>query len=73
MGHVIEHIALEIQTLAGMDVGFGRTRTYGEEGGKRKIRKKVDTRRETKRGRGRRKGRRAGRGETIGGIEETRE
>ncbi len=32
MGHVIEHIALEIQTLAGMDVGFGRTRGYGEEG-----------------------------------------
>ncbi|HPQ22461.1 MAG TPA: ATP-grasp domain-containing protein, partial [Saprospiraceae bacterium] len=32
MGHIIEHIALEIQTLAGMDVGFGRTRTYGEEG-----------------------------------------
>ena len=32
MGHVIEHIALEIQTLAGMDVGFGRTRTYGEHG-----------------------------------------
>ncbi|MFZ1257303.1 MAG: cyanophycin synthetase [Saprospiraceae bacterium] len=32
MGHVIEHIALEIQTLAGMDVGFGRTRTYGEVG-----------------------------------------
>lgn len=29
MGHVIEHIALEIQTLAGMDTGFGRTReTY---------------------------------------------
>lgn len=27
MGHVIEHIALEIQTLAGMDVGFGRTRS----------------------------------------------
>ena len=26
MGHVIEHIALEIQTLADMDVGFGRTR-----------------------------------------------
>jgi cyanophycin synthetase len=26
MGHVIEHIALEIQTLAGMDTGFGRTR-----------------------------------------------
>ena len=32
MGHIIEHIALEIQTLAGMDVGFGRTRTYGEKG-----------------------------------------
>ncbi|MFT6845755.1 MAG: cyanophycin synthetase [Flavobacteriales bacterium] len=32
MGHVIEHIALEIQTLAGMDVGFGRTRDYGERG-----------------------------------------
>ncbi len=26
MGHVIEHIALETQTLAGMDTGFGRTR-----------------------------------------------
>lgn len=32
MGHVIEHIALEIQSLAGMDVGFGRTRSYGEKG-----------------------------------------
>lgn len=32
MGHVIEHIALEIQSLAGMEVGFGRTRTYGEKG-----------------------------------------
>ncbi len=32
MGHVIEHIALEIQTLAGMDCGFGRTRTTGQEG-----------------------------------------
>jgi len=32
MGHVIEHIALEIQSLAGMEVGFGRTRGYGEEG-----------------------------------------
>lgn len=27
MGHVIEHIAIEIQTLAGMDTGFGRTRS----------------------------------------------
>ncbi|MEO6696164.1 MAG: cyanophycin synthetase [Ignavibacteria bacterium] len=25
-GHIIEHMALEIQTLAGMDTGFGRTR-----------------------------------------------
>src|SRR5215510_12028410 len=34
MGHVIEHIALEIQTLAGMDTGFGRTRTpEGEKPG----------------------------------------
>jgi len=32
MGHVIEHIALEIQTLAGMDCGFGRTRTTGQPG-----------------------------------------
>ncbi|RDK88243.1 cyanophycin synthetase [Marinirhabdus gelatinilytica] len=32
MGHIIEHIALEIQTLAGMDTGFGRTRDYGELG-----------------------------------------
>ena len=26
MGHVVEHIALEIQCMAGMDTGFGRTR-----------------------------------------------
>ncbi len=26
MGHIIEHVALELQTLAGMYVGFGRTR-----------------------------------------------
>lgn len=32
MGHVIEHIALEIQTLAGMECGFGRTRGTGVEG-----------------------------------------
>jgi cyanophycin synthetase len=32
MGHVIEHIALEMQTLAGMDTGFGRTRGTGVEG-----------------------------------------
>jgi len=25
-GHIIEHMALEIQTIAGMDTGFGRTR-----------------------------------------------
>ena len=32
MGHVIEHIALELQTLSGMDTGFGRTRGTGKEG-----------------------------------------
>ena len=32
MGHVIEHLALELQTLAGMDCGFGRTRSTGERG-----------------------------------------
>ena len=32
MGHVIEHIALELQTLAGMDTGFGRTRQTSEPG-----------------------------------------
>jgi cyanophycin synthetase len=32
MGHVIEHIALEMQTLAGMNCGFGRTRGTGKEG-----------------------------------------
>jgi cyanophycin synthetase len=32
MGHVIEHLALEIQTLAGMDCGFGRTRGTGKPG-----------------------------------------
>jgi cyanophycin synthetase len=32
IGHVIEHIALELQTLAGMDCGFGRTRSAGVRG-----------------------------------------
>ncbi|MBX2907556.1 MAG: cyanophycin synthetase [Taibaiella sp.] len=32
MGHVIEHIALELQTLAGMDTGFGRTRETPDKG-----------------------------------------
>jgi cyanophycin synthetase len=32
MGHVIEHIALELQTISGMDTGFGRTRGAGEDG-----------------------------------------
>jgi cyanophycin synthetase len=31
-GHVIEHFALELQTLAGMDTGYGRTRETGERG-----------------------------------------
>jgi cyanophycin synthetase len=32
MGHVIEHIALEIQSMAGMDCGFGRTRSTNNKG-----------------------------------------
>ena len=32
MGHIIEHVALELQSLAGMDVGFGRTRETADEG-----------------------------------------
>lgn len=32
MGHVVEHIALEIQTLAGMNCGFGRTRQTSAPG-----------------------------------------
>ena len=31
-GHIIEHIALEYQTMAGMDTGYGRTRETGETG-----------------------------------------
>lgn len=32
MGHIIEHVALELQTLAGMKVGFGRTRETATPG-----------------------------------------
>ena len=32
MGHVIEHIAIELQNLAGIEVGFGQTRGTGEKG-----------------------------------------
>jgi cyanophycin synthetase len=32
MGHVVEHIALELQSLAGMDCGFGRTRPASQKG-----------------------------------------
>lgn len=32
MGHVVEHIALELQTLAGLDTGFGRTRSTSVKG-----------------------------------------
>ena len=31
-GHIIEHLALELQTLAGMDTGYGRTRETVEKG-----------------------------------------
>ncbi len=33
MGHVIEHVALELQSLAGMECGFGRTRSTGNKDG----------------------------------------
>ncbi|MDJ1172932.1 cyanophycin synthetase [Roseofilum capinflatum] len=32
MGHIVEHVALELQTLAGMTVGFGRTRETADSG-----------------------------------------
>jgi cyanophycin synthetase len=32
MGHIIEHVALELQELAGMPVGFGRTRETSTSG-----------------------------------------
>ncbi|BAU44364.1 cyanophycin synthetase [Leptolyngbya sp. O-77] len=32
MGHIVEHVALELQTLAGMPVGFGRTRETSTPG-----------------------------------------
>lgn len=32
LGHVAEHVALELQTLAGMDCGFGRTRSTHQRG-----------------------------------------
>jgi cyanophycin synthetase len=32
MGHIVEHVALELQTLAGMLVGFGRTRETSTPG-----------------------------------------
>jgi cyanophycin synthetase len=32
MGHILEHVALELQTLAGMYVGFGRTRETATPG-----------------------------------------
>jgi cyanophycin synthetase len=32
MGHIVEHVALELQELAGMQVGFGRTRETSTPG-----------------------------------------
>ena len=32
MGHILEHVALELQELAGMPVGFGRTRESSDPG-----------------------------------------
>ena len=31
-GHILEHIVLEVQSLAGMKTGFGKTRSTGEHG-----------------------------------------
>ncbi len=31
-GHIVEHVALELQCLAGMEVGFGKTRGTSERG-----------------------------------------
>ena len=32
MGHVLEHVALELQNLAGAEVSRGKTRSAGERG-----------------------------------------
>ena len=32
MGHIMEHVALELQNMAGSEVTFGRTRSTGEDG-----------------------------------------
>lgn len=31
-GHILEHIVLELQNMAGMKTGFGKTRSVGEQG-----------------------------------------
>src|ERR1700759_3871645 len=30
-GHILEHVTLELQSLAGSEVGFGRTRQVGDD------------------------------------------
>ena len=32
LGHVLEHVAIELQNVAGIEVTFGKTRTTGEPG-----------------------------------------
>ena len=32
LGHVMEHVAIELHSLAGMDVGYGKTRETGQAG-----------------------------------------
>lgn len=32
LGHVIEHVSIELQTLAGMDVSYGKTRSANDKG-----------------------------------------
>jgi cyanophycin synthetase len=33
LGHVLEHVAIELQNIAGEDVSFGKTRSAGPDGG----------------------------------------
>ena len=32
LAHILEHVVLELQTLAGAEVGFGRARETSDEG-----------------------------------------
>src|SRR5690348_1641247 len=32
LGHILEHVAIELHALAGVEIGFGRTRETSQEG-----------------------------------------